>query len=133
MSDGFPSNFSPEEFRCKCNAKHCNGTFPYPDRIRHLAWSLQRVRDSCGPITINSAYRCVGHNKAVGGAAGSQHPLCTAADIVCSKQSPDQVAFVVKELMETGIIPNGGLGRYDTFTHVDIRATKARWDNRSNK
>jgi hypothetical protein len=29
--------------------------------------------------------------------------------------------------MKQHLIPNGGLGRYNTFTHVDIRHTPARW------
>lgn len=131
MSEGFPKNFSKEEFRCKCRGKHCDGVVPHPDRIRFLAWCLQRVRDICGPIKINSAYRCPGHNAAVGGAKNSQHLSCHAADIVCSNEPPDRVAIVVQELMEGGIMPNGGLGRYNTFTHIDLRPTKARWDNRS--
>ena len=127
MSDGYPKNFSPEEFACKCGC----GKMPHPDRMRHLAWVLQYLRPNVGPITINSAFRCPEHNSAVGGAKRSQHLECTAADIVCSNRSPDDLADMIESLMDCGVIPSGGVGRYNTFTHVDIRNTPARWDNRS--
>ena len=42
--------------------------------ITKLANQLQYVRDCVAmPITINSAYRCEAHNKAVGGSPNSQH------------------------------------------------------------
>ena len=128
MSDGFPPNFAPYEFKCKCDGRHCSGLVPYPDRIRHLAWVLQSVRNKCNtPININSGYRCPQHNKLVGGAKHSQHVQATAADIVSPTLPPAKVADIVEDLMEQGAIPNGGIGRYNTFTHIDIRHDKARW------
>lgn len=128
MSDGFPPNFSPSEFRCKCSGKHCDGEPPNPDRIRHLAWVLQRIRNRCGAaLSVNSGYRCVEHNKAIGGARRSQHPQCTAADIHCRSMSASKVADIAEELAEQHAVPIGGIGRYNTFTHIDIRHDKARW------
>lgn len=124
---GYPPNFSPQEFYCKCN-KYCDGPSAYPDRTRHLAWTLQRIRDEVGfPIRINSAYRCEQHNKDVGGAQYSKHLEGIAADIDVMGVPAAAVADRVQDLMETGAIPNGGLGRYKTFTHVDIRQGPARW------
>ena len=119
----FPKNFTPEEFACKCG--ECS--IPYPDRIRHLAWTLQYMRNTTGPIKINSAYRCPDHNKAVGGSEHSQHMECTAADIFCVGMTPEETADFLEHLMKCGAIPNGGLGRYKTFTHIDIRDYPARW------
>ncbi len=79
---GFPPNFSPSEFRCKCAGKHCDGNSLQPDRVRHLAWTLQAIRNEIGfPIRINSAYRCPGHNRDVGGAPQSLHLQSYAADL----------------------------------------------------
>ena len=84
------------------------------------------------PVKINSAYRCPKHNAKVGGAEKSQHLTGLAADIVCDTVPPRMLANIVEELMKDGRIPNGGIGRYDSFTHVDIRSNgPARWDNRS--
>ena len=45
---------------------------------------LQPLRDLYGePISLNSAYRCDELNKAVGGAAKSQHKKAEAADLTC--------------------------------------------------
>lgn len=124
---GYPPNFRPEEFHCKCR-EYCDGPSPYPDRTRHLAWTLQGIRDELGfPIRINSAYRCPTHNQNVGGATHSKHLEGHAADIEVTAVPPKVVADTVEQLMEDGAIPNGGLGRYNTFTHVDIRFGPARW------
>lgn len=128
MSTGYPNNFSPSEFNCKCRNQFCDGPPPHPDRTRHLAWTLQRIRDKIGAsIRVTSAYRCTAWNEHVGGAAQSYHPRGMAADIDVMGVSPSEVADTVEEMMEKGDIPNGGLGRYKTFTHVDIRRGAARW------
>ena len=124
---GFPKNFRPEEFHCKC-LESCDGPSPRPDRVRHLAWTLQRVRDEVGlPIRINSGYRCPAHNMSVGGATHSKHVEGFAADIEVAGIEARDVADKVEKLMESGAIPNGGLGRYRSFTHIDIRQEPARW------
>ena len=124
---GYPPNFKPSEFDCKCG-EHCDGPSAYPDRTRHLAWTLQRIRDELGaPVSINSAYRCPAHNKSVGGASRSLHLSGMAADIAVAGISSRFIADKIEELIKLGAIPNGGLGRYKTFTHVDIRENPARW------
>ena len=125
---GFPPNFSPNEFHCKCKFKHCDGRSLQPDRVRHLAWTLQAIRNEIGfPIRINSAYRCPGHNRDVGGAPQSLHLQSYAADLDVMGVEPKDVADAIEGMMKAGKIPNGGLGRYKTFTHYDIRPTPARW------
>ncbi len=108
-------NFNRSEFACK----HCGQVIVSPELVR----KLQELRDRLGrPVTITSGYRCQVHNRAVGGASQSQHMLGTAADIVVSGMTPAQVAQVAEG------IGFGGIGRYKTFTHVDVRAGKARWN-----
>lgn len=49
---------------------------------------LQPARDSLGePITVTSGYRCDRLNKAIGGAASSQHRFGQAADLVASNNA----------------------------------------------
>ena len=85
---------------------------------------LQKIRDHFGKaVVINSAYRNAQYNKKVDGATYSQHLYGTAADIKITGVKPADVAAYAETLL-----PNtGGIGIYSTFTHVDVRADKARW------
>ena len=122
-------NFNIKEFECKCGCE-------MPDyvliNITKLANQLQYVRDCVAmPITINSGYRCEAHNSsdAVKGSKNSQHLLGKAADIVIEGLDPVLDTYdYLDELMLSGEILQGGLGMYKTFTHYDIRKTKARWN-----
>lgn len=122
------NNFSIGEFNCKCGCEMPNDVLV---NITKLANQLQFVRDNLArPITINSAYRCEAHNSsdAVKGSKNSQHLLGKAADIVISGLDPILDTYdYLDDLMRTGEILQGGLGMYKTFTHIDIRKTKARW------
>lgn len=87
---------------------------------------LQTVRDHFGvPVGVNSAYRTREHNASVGGADESKHLLGMAADIVVSGVEPEEVYDYLENY------DPGGLGLYDTFTHVDIFGVMRRWDERS--
>jgi uncharacterized protein YcbK (DUF882 family) len=128
MSQGFPPNFSEAELNCNSGA-HC----PYPDRLRHLAWTLQTIRNHFGkPIRVNSGYRDPDYNKRIGGATRSQHVEARAADLtpsVFSEHELDRLKSVVNELVASGKIPDGGIGSYNTFVHYDMRPSgPARWE-----
>lgn len=85
---------------------------------------LQKIRDHFGkPVNINSAYRTPAKNKQVGGAQHSQHLYGLAADVSISGVSPKDVAAYAETLLPK----SGGIGIYDSFTHVDVRAVKSRW------
>lgn len=111
------ANFRVREFACT------DGSDPiFIDT--DLVAILQKIRTHFGKaVTITSAYRTPTKNKACGGTTYSQHLYGRAADIKVSGITPKKVA----EYAET-LLPNkGGIGIYDTFTHIDVRETKARW------
>ena len=86
---------------------------------------LEKVRAHFGkPVTINSGYRTEAKNKAVGGAAYSQHKYGLAADITISGVPPAKVAAYAETLLTN----TGGIGIYKTFTHIDVRKVKSRWN-----
>lgn len=73
--------FRPEEFRCKCGGKYCNGHTAEMDH--KLLTILDRVRDYFNaPVIITSGIRCEQHNRNVGGVYNSRHRTGHAADIV---------------------------------------------------
>lgn len=90
---------------------------------------LENIREAAGgkAITINSGYRSPEHNKAVGGVSNSQHVKGTAADIVVAGTDPLTVGQIAEYYLNT----KGGIGVYKSFTHVDTRANRSRWDQRS--
>ena len=120
------NNFNKSEFECNCGCEMPNEVFL---QIQKLASQLQCIRDFIRfPIKITSAYRCPSHNKEVGGVSNSQHILGKAADIQVDDSSPEAIYQVIDTLAEYGHVLQGGLGLYNTFTHYDIRKTRARWD-----
>jgi len=113
------AHFKQSEFKCK----HC-GKLPPGGIPKKLLLRLEAMRAKCGnkSITITSGYRCATHNKNVGGATNSQHLYGKAADIKVSGVSPSTVYSYANT-----IFGDGGVGKYSTFTHVDIRNGRARW------
>lgn len=100
--------------------------------ISKLASQLQALRDSINkPIFINISYRPLWWEHKQGRSGNSQHCLGKAADIVVPGMTPDEVADKIEELISNGDMLQGGLGRYNAFTHYDIRKTKGRWDFRT--
>lgn len=112
------TNFMVKEFACSDGS---DPIFIAPELVE----VLQKIRNHFGKaVNITSAYRTPTKNKKVGGAAYSQHLYGTAADIKISGVSPKKVAAYAETIM-----PNsGGIGIYRTFTHIDVRETKSRWN-----
>ena len=124
------NNFSLSEFQCKCG---CKMPADVEENIKELADNLQVLRDVIGRIDLTNAYRCKEHNADVGGATDSQHIKGKAADIKSSTLNPSEIASVVDDLMKIEWFKIGGIGIYNTFTHVDIRGVRARWSKTKSK
>lgn len=112
------TNFLLREFECR-DGEH---------QVRldsRLLQKLQALRDKVGrPVIILSGYRNSSYNKRVGGSPGSQHLLGKAADIVVQGCSVEELARISREIGFTGI------GLYDSFVHVDVRAKEATWQKK---
>jgi uncharacterized protein YcbK (DUF882 family) len=118
-------NFSLEEFNCKDGSDMPNAVMI---NIIELAKNLQVLRDYLNTsITVNSGYRSPKYNAKIGGVKNSQHVLGKASDLMVKGFTPRQVADAIEKLIKEGKMKQGGIGIYPTFTHYDIRNTKARW------
>ena len=110
-------HFNSAEFACKDG---CGASEVKPE----LIGILEDVRAHFGkPVVIFSGRRCENHNRKVGGAPKSQHLFGTAADISVK----DTLPKVVADYLEGKYPGSYGIGRYKTFTHIDVRNYKARW------
>ena len=130
MSSRLTDNFSMDEFECKCG---CVMPEFVKKNVQELAENLQVLRNDVGRLDLTNAYRCKYHNADVGGAVNSQHPKGKAADIKSKTLSPNEMAVKINDLMKNESFKLGGIGIYNTFTHVDIRGTRARWSKTSKK
>jgi len=111
-------HFDSSEMKCHCNK--CD----FDTIDNELINLLENIRLHFGkPVHINSACRCLEHNRSIGSKDTSQHVQGTAADITIDGVSPDNIASYIDDLNPH----NGGIGIYETFTHCDVRKNKARW------
>ncbi len=128
-------NFNVKEFKCKCGGNHSTILDV------GLVEKLQKLVDvlGCESAVITSGFRCVKHDKAVGGNGAGMHTKGLAADVVFNGKDNKAidtrlVACYAQELGFTGIgrIPLGNYAKTNkpnpssTAIHLDIR-TGSRW------
>lgn len=120
---GPSAHLSWAEMACK-DAKRT----PYPVEWREsravpLAAEFEAIRAVVGaPIRVGSAYRTFEHNRAVGGAKASQHLEGRALDLYPPPGvSVDRLYQICRARAGEKASRLGGIGRYPTFVHIDIR------------
>ena len=83
-----------------------------------LARMLEEVRRVLGrPIMVNSAYRSIEVNKAIGSKPTSQHCNGCAADIRVPGLTPNDI---VKEILKTNIEFDQLIREFDSWVHISI-------------
>ena len=106
-------HFNEKELACRCG---CSVNLATPE----LLTALELFRCLVGvPVTINSATRCVVHNRAEGGAPNSAHVRGLAADVMVSGLTAAQLEAVARQVPTIQ-----GIGRDDRkgYIHIDVRA-----------
>jgi len=124
-------HFIVEEFDCHDGTKVPSA---YYDALEYLCRTfLEPLRKSYGSVTINSGYRTRSYNASIGGASGSFHIYTDhddddpAADVSCASGSASQWHAKLDSIRQAERNGNGGLGRYSTFVHVDLRDYPSDW------
>ncbi|WP_298566813.1 D-Ala-D-Ala carboxypeptidase family metallohydrolase [uncultured Aliiroseovarius sp.] len=131
-------NFSTDEFLILGGSHNtpggaCQGKNSYPPRslwtnIAKTAQVLDHLRDRLDkPIAITNAYRAPAYNACINGATRSQHVRFCALDFKVSGMAAPDVAQALRWLRDKEGFFTGGIGRYNSFTHVDTRGTNNTW------
>ena len=110
-------HFRALEFQCKCAGRH---EFQLDEKLVELLEKLYAALN-CSSINVSSGFRCLTHDKAVGGSGTGQHIHGKAADICCIGQDgqPIDSRIVCIAAQEVGFT---GIARINaTYTHVDTR------------
>ena len=121
------AHFVLSEFHCKDAQRTPVPAVAIPALLRLVRDVLEPMRGKFGTCTVHSGFRTDAKNAEVEGADQSQHlyhrtPADVAADITFASGSPSDWAAEGERLL-----PQGGVGRYKTFVHVDNRQGQARW------
>ena len=83
-----------------------------------LAKFLEEVRAILKrPVMVNSAYRSIKVNEAIGSKATSQHCIGCAADIRVPGLTPDNI---VKEIIKTNLEYDQLIREFDSWVHISI-------------
>jgi len=118
-------NISRHELACRCG---CGFDSMDYETIREVQDCCDYFAEKLGVnrvvLRINSAARCLTYNRKIGSTDGSQHPKARAIDFTIDGVPPDDVyAFLAAKYPD-----RYGIGRYDSFTHIDTRSgPAARW------
>lgn len=115
-------HFNAKEFRCKCGKDH---RFKVDSELIEQLEKLF-MKLGASKCIISSGFRCVAHDKKVGGSGTGQHTKGKAADICFYDKngkpiSSKLVSCVAQDLGFGGI---ANINRSYTYTHLDTRTSK---------
>ena len=144
--------FSDKEFSCKCG---CGLGLKSPYKIDPLLADIcDCIRSAVNaPVIVNSGWRCQYNNAKAGGVVykkicipgtkkldlskyskgmpglklDSHHTHGTAVDLSCPSLSVSQFYNLICQLFEKGVIKPKAIGKYSTFTHIDVDPSRTRF------
>lgn len=97
----------------------------YITNLVRLCDVLEVIRDAvCRPLHVNSAYRSLRVNRAVGGVSTSDHLYGFAADIYVDNMSSLDLFNAIRYVHVTAGVDFGQVIRYKTFVHVSINTER---------
>ena len=117
-------HFNAHEFKCKCGQSH---DFQLSDELVTKLEQLYK-KLNCSKIIVTSGFRCVNHDKNVGGSGTGQHTKGNAADICCYGQDGNPISSktVCCKAQDIGFTGIANITESYQYTHVDVR-TGSKW------
>jgi len=112
-------HFKYSDFICPC----CDVLKIVPGFYRHVSLLERMGQELDSPIIVTSGYRCKSHNAIVGGSPRSWH-LIFATDIKFEDDDQNKLEAMYEIAVILGF---GGIGRYETHLHLDLRPEEVRW------
>lgn len=130
MGDLSP-HFNRSEFACNCGCKQTAVDYALLTVLERLRKRVEAYRPD-SYITVTSGNRCVEYNEKVQKEANSdyvpyssrsKHMYSIAADIQVKGWSPEEIF----EILDEWYPDMYGMGLYQSFVHIDVRAGMTRW------
>ena len=117
-------HFNAHEFKCKCGQPH---DFQLADELVSKLEELYG-KLKCSKIIVTSGFRCVTHDKNVGGSGTGQHTKGNAADICCYGQDGNPISskIVCCTAQDIGFTGIANINESYQYTHGDVR-TGSKW------
>lgn len=116
------SGFEIKTFDCHCGGAYCSKTIVNTKALALLRSLVNHFQGQGKIVTVTSAYRCLIHNRNVGGVSNSRHTVGDAIDVTVNGIGPNAIADVA---VSVGF---DGVGIYQSgFVHCDTRGYEARW------
>lgn len=110
-------HFTPEEFKCKCGGRYCNGYPAEPEE--KLVRLADKMRDHFGnSVFVSSGLRCPQHNANVGGVSNSRHLSGKAMDF--SIRGFSAASILAWTQAQPGIRYSYNISGGD-FVHMDVQ------------
>lgn len=117
-------NISRHEIACQCGCGEDTIDWEVVHIVQSVANHFAFLRGKVRVVVrILSGCRCKTHNENEGGAEDSMHLEGKAIDFAIDGVHP----HVVYDYLNREFPDRLGLGRYASFTHVDVRPGPARW------
>ena len=124
-------HFVVEEFDCRDGTKVKQRDYKGLEAL--CKTYLEPLRKKHGRVTINSGFRTASYNRKIGGASKSYHVYTDhdgndqAADVRCAQGNSGNWHATLNWLRKNKRGGRGGLGKYDSFCHIDMRDYKSDW------
>ena len=111
----------------------CHDGTAVPDTYMKNAIAIckraEALREYLGePLIVTSGFRTKAWNDRVGGAKGSLHLTARALDLTCRSVSAKEMHTAYLALIKAGKVPDGGLGLYKNWIHIDTWKPR-RWSS----